>query len=216
MVSEKLSFVNAIAKSIREILDTEEYGVDFYQREYLWQKKHIEQLLEDLTSKFLENFNEKHERSQVKDYSKYFMGSIILNLEGNQNLIIDGQQRLTSLTLLLIYLNNLQKNFEAEDKVSVDRLIFSPKYGKKSFNLQIEDRIDCIKSLYDEQPFDTSEKIESVINLIDRYGDIQELFPSELTEKSLPYFIDWLIENVMFVVIETYSDHDAYKIFRMI
>jgi len=38
-MSEKLSFVNAIAKSIREILDIEEYGVDFYQREYLWQKK---------------------------------------------------------------------------------------------------------------------------------------------------------------------------------
>jgi len=142
------------------------------------------------------------------------MGSIILNLEGNQKLIIDGQQRLTSLTLLLIYLNTLQKNFKDEDKVSVDRLIFSTKYGKKSFNLQIEDRIDCIKSLYDEQPFDTSEKNESVVNLIDRYEDIEELFPSELTKESLPYFIDWLIQNVMFVVIETYSDENAYKIFE--
>jgi len=214
-MSEKLSFVSAIAKSVKDILDGKEYGVDFYQREYSWQKSHVQYLIDDLTSEFLTNFDEKHERGQVKGYSKYFMGPMILNLEGNQKLVIDGQQRLTSLTLLLIYLNNLQKNFEDDDKVPVDGLIFSQKYGKKSFNLQIEDRIDCIKSLYDEQPFDISEKNESVINLIDRYGNIEDLFPPELTKKeSLPYFIDWLKENVMFVVIETYSDENAYKIFE--
>jgi len=213
-MSEKLSFVNAITKSIRDILDTEEYSVDFYQREYLWQKKHIQHLLEDLTSKFLTNFDEKHERGQVKDYSKYFMGSIILNLKENQKLIIDGQQRLTSLTLLLIYLNNLQKNNKDEDKVLVDNLIFSKKFGKKSFNIQIQDRIDCIRSLYDDISFEAPEKNESVTNLMDRYDDMEELFPPELTKKTLPYFIDWLIEHVMFVVIETYSDEDAYKIFE--
>ena len=213
-MSEKHFFVNAESKSVSDILDKKKYGLDFYQREYLWQKKHIQYLIEDLTTKFLMDFNEKHERIRVKDYSKYFMGSIILNLDGNSVLIIDGQQRLTSLTLLLIYLNNSQKNYVDGNKVHIDNLIFSESFGKKSFNLQIDDRTDCIKSLYDKQYFDTSEKNESVINLKDRYEDIEKFFPTELTEEYLPYFIDWLLNNVMFVVIETYSDKDAYKIFE--
>ncbi len=36
----------------------------------------------------------------------------------------------------------------------------------------------------------------------------------ELDDKSLPYFIDWLINNVVFVEIITYSDDDAYTIFE--
>ena len=35
-----------------------------------------------------------------------------------------------------------------------------------------------------------------------------------LKGKTLPYFIDWLIEKVMFVEIKTRSDKDAYTIFE--
>ena len=211
-MSETPSFINAKIKSIREILDNERYDIDVFQREYRWQKKQIEQLIGDLTDKFLSNYDPKHEPEHVQNYSKYYMGSIILNLKGNNKSIIDGQQRLTSFTLLLIYLNNLQKN--REDSVAIDRFIFSTKYRTKSFNLQIEDRKECMKHLYDEENFDVSDKNESVKNILERFSDIEELFPSDLTEKALPFFIDWLIEQVVFVVIETYSDDDAYKIFE--
>jgi uncharacterized protein with ParB-like and HNH nuclease domain len=40
------------------------------------------------------------------------------------------------------------------------------------------------------------------------------LFPDELRTSSLPYFIDWLIENVHLVEITAYSDEDAYSIFE--
>ena len=39
-------------------------------------------------------------------------------------------------------------------------------------------------------------------------------FPEELTDHALPYFIDWLIENVHLVEITAYSDADAYTIFE--
>jgi len=211
-LSETVSFIIAKAKSIREILDNEKYEVDVFQREFAWKKKQIEQLLEDLTNKFFTNYEENHDRHEVQNYSKYYLGSIILNLKGNRKSIIDGQQRLTSITLLLMYLNNLQKN--NEKKVSVEKLILSEKYGKKSYNIQIDDREDCMKALLDEEYYDSSDKNESVKNLVERFNDIEELFPSELTKKVLPYFIDWLIDNVIFVVIETYSDDDAYKIFE--
>ena len=39
-------------------------------------------------------------------------------------------------------------------------------------------------------------------------------FPDELRGEALPYFIDWLLENVHLVEITAYSDDDAYTIFE--
>ncbi len=64
------------------------------------------------------------------------MGSIVL--AGRDNAIIDGQQRLSSLTLLLMYLNNrLRENGQTYG--TIEQMIFSESFGKKSFNLDIED-----------------------------------------------------------------------------
>ena len=43
---------------------------------------------------------------------------------------------------------------------------------------------------------------------------MEELFPDDLSEEALPYFSDWLIENVYLVEITAYSDADAYTIFE--
>src|SRR5262249_28806913 len=44
--------------------------------------------------------------------------------------------------------------------------------------------------------------------------DIREIFPSSLAGSALPYFADWLVENVHLVEITAYSDEDAYTIFE--
>jgi len=106
------------------------------RREYRWEDKHIKELINDLTSRFLEDYEPGHERRQVEDYSHYFLGSIIIVNRDGANYIVDGQQRLTSLTLLLIYLRNLQKEGNYSEQVNIDELIFSERYGEKSFNLQ--------------------------------------------------------------------------------
>jgi uncharacterized protein with ParB-like and HNH nuclease domain len=202
----------ADSKSVRQVLDKIKYSVDFFQREYRWERKHIEQLLSDLEMKFLLNYEESHERKQVQSYSNYYLGSIVLSLKDGQRSIIDGQQRLTSLTLLLIYLNNLQK--DKGESVNIKDLIFSERYAEKSYNIQVEDRKECIDALYTSKEYDASGKGESIRNLLGRYGDIEEFFPEELSGKALPFFIDWLIDNVIFVEIVTYSDEDAYTIFE--
>ena len=204
--------IHADDKTVREVLDKVKYVVDFFQREYRWQKKQIEQLIDDLTTKFFTNFKESHERKDVQNYERYYLGPIVLSLKKDGRSIIDGQQRLTSITLLLIYLNNLQKN--REDKISVKDLIFSEKYAEKSFNLQVPDRKECIDALYNGEEYDAFGKGESVQNTLERYKDIEELFPEELSGKALPYFIDWLMDNVIFVEIITYSDEDGYTIFE--
>lgn len=95
------------AKTIRELLNGVKYSIDYYQREYKWQDKQIRELLDDLSEKFLEEFDEAHPRSRVADYPRYFLGSIIISKKDGVAYIVDGQQRLTSLTLLLLLLRNL-------------------------------------------------------------------------------------------------------------
>ncbi|WXG46145.1 MAG: DUF262 domain-containing protein [Candidatus Atabeyarchaeum deiterrae] len=210
----KINKIDANERTVRQLLDKAKYTVDVFQREYKWERPHIEQLLSDLTGRFTISYRENHQRKDVQKYRHYFLGPIILSQKGDLKFIIDGQQRLTSLTLLLIYLNNLQKN--RSDQVWVNDMIFSEMYGEKSYNLQIDDRKDCIDALYNnsQATYDVEGKGESVKNIIERYGDIDELFPPELKAKALPYFIDWLMENVVLVEIVTYSDEDAYQIFE--
>ena len=72
-----------------------------------------------------------------------------------------------------------------------------------------------MQALVERNEFDATDHPDlSVRNLADRYGDIQELFPDSLTGDTLPYFVDWLIENVDLVEIEAYTDDDAFTIFE--
>lgn len=200
-------------RSVRELLSASKYAIDYYQREYKWKTKQVAELLDDLTAKFLDSYEEGHERSHVEDYGHYFLGSIIVCNRDGQKFIIDGQQRLTTLTLLLIYFHNLLE--DTEDKAQIAELIFSKKYGKRSFNLDVPERASCMEALYTGHRFDDTEQPESVRNIIGRYSDIQDSFPRELAHKEvLPSFVDWLIENVYLVEITAYSDEDAYTIFE--
>ena len=136
-----------------------------------------------------------------------------MSSDENQSAIIDGQQRLTSLTLLLIYLNNLQKN--KINRVAIDNLIFSERYGKKSFNIHVDEREKCLDALYTDNiaNFNFSNESESVRTIFDRYQDITDIFPDDLKDKALPFFIEWLILNVDLVEILAYTEQDAHKIF---
>jgi len=200
------------AKTVHELLSNRKYSIEYYQREYRWGQKQIRELIEDLTASFLEDFKPEHERQAVADYGNYFLGSIIISSKGGTSFIIDGQQRLTSLTLLLIYLRNLQKSYD--DVSHINDMICSVRFAKKSFNIDVDDRTACMEALYNDETFDTNNQPESVQNIMARYGDIQEYFPEELDEKAIPYFTDWLIENVYMVEITALSDDDAYTIFE--
>ncbi len=200
------------AKTIRELLGGAKYSIDYYQREYRWQTKQITELVEDLAAKFLESHEAGHDRTDVENYGHYFLGSIIISDRDGQKYIIDGQQRLTSLTLLLIYLHRHLE--DEEEKGQMADLIFSRKHGRRSFNLDVPDRTPCMDAIYTGQTFDPTDQSESVVNILGRFEDIADEFPDEISGAVLPFFADWLIENVHLVEITAYSDEDAYTIFE--
>jgi uncharacterized protein with ParB-like and HNH nuclease domain len=200
------------AKNIRALLSGSKYGVDYFQREYRWQKKHVGELINDLAEKFLASYAATHERSAVDSYGHYFLGSIIISERDAKKFIIDCQQRLTTLSLLLIHVHHLLADHEQKGQLA--DLIFSQRFGKRSFNLDVPERTACMEALYAGESVDDSDQPESVTNILGRYHDISDLFPDELTGTALPYFADWLIENVHLVEITAYSDEDASTIFE--
>jgi len=200
-------------KTLLELLKDKKYTIHYYQREYRWQEKQIQEMIDDLTNEFLEKYQPNHARQDVEKYNAYFMGSIVI--AGKDNAIIDGQQRLSSLTLLLMYLNNRLRNIN-ESHEEIKAMIFSSKFGKKSFNIDVPEREDCMNAIYNDKldSFDRTNASESVQNLCDRYDDIVRLFPqNDITDNMLLNFCDWLAEKIFFIKIVAETDQDAHKIF---
>ncbi len=212
-MSQLTNKIEAHDRSISDVLNNKKYTVDYFQREYNWEEKHIEQLVSDLTSTFLMEYKEEHQRTQVEKYNVYYLGPFVVSeKEGNRS-IIDGQQRLTSLTLLLIFLNNLQKELGYTEEIA--SFIFSEKFGRKSFNIQVDERINCLEQLFKNGEYAIKEDDdESTTNMANRYQDIEKSFPDELKNGVLPYFLDWLKYRVVLVEIIAYSDENAYTIFE--
>jgi hypothetical protein len=107
-----------------------------YQRPYKWKKEHVIQLLNDLY----------HNVIQKKD-SVYRVGSIILHKEN----IVDGQQRLTTLSLVLHYLGNskcLLQNQNYDNEISKNNIKFNYQVikewfaGKSVDNLKFQEKIE--------------------------------------------------------------------------
>ncbi|MYB95393.1 DUF262 domain-containing protein [Candidatus Poribacteria bacterium] len=209
--SEKI--IKSKTKTVRELLNNR-YTLDYYQREYNWQKEQVEELLDDLTNKFLENYKENHDYEAVDNYSHYFLGSIVISKKEktNEQSIVDGQQRLTTLMLFLINLYHISD--DSADKSDIVDLILSEESGKISFSLDVPERAHCLRSLYENKSFDDSNEPESIRNIVACSDYIKGKFPEELRGQPLPYFLDWLLDKVYFVEITAPDDDDAYTIFE--
>lgn len=201
--------------TLGKILGGRRFTVDYFQREYRWGRKQIEQMLSDFQNTFEEYYNpDDHDTpEEVAGYGFYYMGCIICT-GGSVSKIIDGQQRLTSLTLLLIYLTNLQKELSVpkEDVVDLDSMIYAVHFSKRSFNIDVPKRAKCMQALLQGDRNYTPED-ESTQNMLDRYEDIADCFPDELKGEALPFFIYWLIEKVLLLEIDTPSEDEAHTIF---
>ncbi|GAA8819422.1 DUF262 and DUF1524 domain-containing protein [Helicobacter pylori] len=152
-----------------------QFVIPIYQRLYSWEKEQCEQLWDDIIKI---GGNDKA--------NGHFIGSILYVLDGNTPssplLIIDGQQRLTTITLLLIalrdYLNDENDEYEFLEKFSRSKiqnryLINSDKKGDKKFRLILsESDKDTLLSLIDKdkrKPSEPSSKIVENFKLFEEW-----------------------------------------------
>lgn len=111
MGSEK--YVQPDELNVANVFENGDYVIPIYQRNYAWRKKEIEQLLTDI-----DDLDESNS-------GKYYLGSLVVNqVQPRVYEVIDGQQRLTTLFLLLRYLDHpsVERNplkFEAREKSNI-------------------------------------------------------------------------------------------------
>ena len=206
--------VDSKVYSLKELFSSK-FDVDFYQREYVWNRKQIEDLILDLTSEFMKNWKQGDPLSKVSGYDPYYMGEIVLSIKDEHNSIIDGQQRITTLTLLLIYLLQKYSNVEGFPKGEIETLIYKDVYGDKKFNLDIEERLECMLALYTKGSYDIKDDdTVSVRNIVDRYEDIDDCWNNLIDAGNIVSFTYWIKEKVMFSKVWTNNDDFAYVIFE--
>ncbi|WQT26826.1 DUF262 and DUF1524 domain-containing protein [Helicobacter pylori] len=142
-----------------------QFVIPIYQRLYSWKKEQCEQLWDDIIKI---GGNDK--------MNGHFIGSILYVRDGNTHssplLIIDGQQRLTTITLLFIALRDRSSD-EAKRKKMESYLINSDKDGDKKFRLILsESDKDTLLSLIDKdrrKPSEPSLKIMENFKLFEKW-----------------------------------------------
>lgn len=187
------------------------YIVPDYQREYVWEQTHIEQLFSDLMDAF--------SADRKKDY---FLGTIVTYSMGNHFELIDGQQRVTTFFILLCALRKLYKE-NNEPSAVIDNLIFSPVMNDDgdtvpSYHLQLqyEEASNYLELIYALEPAPnpisaSGERLFGAFNSIITY--LTEKMPSF---SDLKKFASFLLQKSRFIQIETYDITDALKIFETI
>ncbi len=186
--------------TVRQLLIGRRYRIDAYQCQYSWSARHVEDLVNDLTACYREQWRPEHERSDIVGYRPYFLGCLVTTREDGASYLIDGVQRVASLTLLLIYLHHAQEG--RTDVTSVLPLISSRRFEEESLNLQVAEGDPVLRALLhgtpvpaDPSPFGRA--------LLARYQDIESVFPDDLLDEQLPFLVDWLLDRVVLVEVET-------------
>lgn len=202
--------ITGFARSVRDLLSNRRYGLEYYQREYAWGHEQVEELVADLVQRFLDQHEKSHTRKSVSAYREYFLGPIITSEKDGTKFIIDGQQRLTTITLLLIVLRD--RISDEDQRASLQQLIYSEEYGERTLTLNVEEREEVFQALISGQRFVADQGSASVRNIVDRFADIDELLTLE--DDLLPLFCDWLLGKAILVEIDAPDSQVAYEIFE--
>ena len=210
--------LNAEQKEITKILSgKEQYIIPPYQRAYSWEEEQCEALWEDLKNAYLTNKDEG-----------YFLGNIVIaksREEKNRLEVIDGQQRLISITLLIkvllhfnpdstylkeaIYISGKKSNDIPETRLKTN--VFEEKDSLFLKNV-IETPLDKIYE------FDNTKDNNFKKNILYFYSEITKFSKANNIED----FSDFLLDNVSLLPIESEDTNQdnarekALKIFETI
>ncbi|MCQ2204372.1 MAG: DUF262 domain-containing HNH endonuclease family protein [Bacteroidales bacterium] len=164
--------------SIKHLFEEEkQYIVPIYQRDYAWTHKEAKQLIDDIRDYIVDN----KERS-------YYIGSLVVYSKGdNLYEVVDGQQRLTTLTIMFRALES--KGVKIDSKLTNTKLSF-------------EHRAQSTNSLKNLGEGDTS--IDEMYHILQKanYGDSDE-------------FTIYLLEKVKILLVEIPKDTDLNHYFEI-
>jgi len=219
------SYINSGIKKVGSFLSEGNirFSVPLFQRGFSWEREQIEQMWEDINETISENRDE------------YFLGSIVLNQKSqNECEIIDGQQRLATLTIIFAVIRDAYNEMGDERHAEIQIEYIAKKeratrriYGK--LNLNKDDKDFFKKYVQDYGSINKGEgyKKETSLNNSNKlifvaYRFFTDKIYEELSKlSSQKQKVDYLItleESISnrFLVIATYvgDESDAYLIFE--
>jgi hypothetical protein len=186
-----------------------------YQRPYAWTPEHALQLFDDL-----------REAMHSGEGEPYFLGSIVLIKPQGQNVgqVVDGQQRLTTLTILAAVLRDV-----ATDKLEHDALAAAVYIEPNRFKAQVEairlrahseDRMFFKEAI--QIPGATSKEIsphtqktEAQKLMWENATKLRERI-FELAQEERQELVTFLLNRCVLVVVTTESRAAALRIFRVL
>lgn len=198
-------------KSISEVADNNNifFEIPSYQRLYEWNKEQIQTLLNDIKAKFGEN-------------KEYFIGNVVVSKKDNKNnqqdnkyLLIDGQQRLTTLFLIGFFLSYKCCNQE-EFIMQGDKLRISMPIREKEEKVLKEFAKFCSDKKDDNNlflqeikkfPQDISQNIPQALEIIVNW------FEENIKEENIKNFSNFIYSNVKFVFVELAENTDLNRFF---
>lgn len=219
--------VNPEKQNIHTLFSTTNYHIDFYQREYKWKDDTVLQLIDDVFYHFEQSYSEHSnldpsEQNVVKNYAWYYLNTYITNKAGNRMFVVDGQQRLTTLTLMLIALYHMcgPDKFNSTDlrEWVKSKILGIGAGGKKQFWMAHDRREPLMKAL-----FDGSKASEDLLNdgitarhIIDNYDVIKKELSNRLSSRhKLDTFIFYFLCMVVIINLDV-ERTDVPMVFEVI
>lgn len=212
MSANSFQVIDGTVRSVQEMFTGRSYAIEYYQREYSWAKANIEELILDLTRSFNNDYEATHSRRDVASYRPYFLGPVVTFSTEGVRYLVDGQQRMTSLSLLMSFISSELE--PGDSQTQLRNLIYSTQYGQTKFTIDVPDREKVMSAIREGQEIPPHDLDQSSEVIWQRFNDIRNIFPQELTGDVLPFFVDWLLNRVVLVDIGTTDKDMALEIFE--
>ena len=211
-------------QNLDEVFANTTYYIDFYQRQYKWNDVPVKRLLDDIFYKFIIEYklykdNEIELEKLVEKYSWYYLNTYVTNVVGGKRFVVDGQQRLTTLTLILIKLLHLGKKYGSELKDWVSNKIAGQSGFKKEFWMNHEIHKPTMQALLenveDKGNIDTSSGVTAA-NMVKNYNIISSYLDRELTEKhQYESFVFYFLKRLVLINLNV-EQTDVPMVFEVI
>ncbi len=205
-----------------------EYCVDFYQREYKWRDtpqnhRPIASLLNDIFYRFDISYNSNIEvkEESISKYDWYYLNSFMTNTLNGKVYIVDGQQRLTTLTLILMALYKIGESLN----VNIKKLKHLEKFfhdinadGEDTYLMGFNGRNEAFAYIFDgddaEKP--NSENI-SIANIFAAYNVIYDMLVKKLvTDHLWDAFRLFFLQRIYLIKIDVDESKDVAMTFEVI
>jgi len=206
-------------QTVQSCLSKKTYFVDFYQREYVWSKNTVDILLRDIFYAFEISYEEHKDEELTEEvlelYNWYYMNVFITNKVNSKVYIVDGQQRLTTLTLIATKLYHLITDETLKDLLK-DCIFTKDMFKGNVFCIDNEKRKDVMESILDNVPYTEPIKNKTEETLLGRFKDVSRFIDDkQMDEDKLRAFCMYFLRKLVMVELSVEKD-DTPMVFEVI